>query len=109
MDLVRAFASSLGMYAYYGPRLQTGTFGVALLSRYPLENPRTLFMYSEGEQTAAITAQISVGEVQYFLLVTHLGNGGPMIQQEQVLSRIAGQENVVAMGDFNFPCRHHAR
>ncbi len=101
-DLVRVIAEGLGMHAYYGPRTVTGTFGIALLSRYPLENPRTFFMYSAGEQTAAIEADVSVDGVRYHILVTHLGNGGPVIQQEQILKQLAGKENVIAMGDFNF-------
>lgn len=101
-DLVRTIAQGLGMHAYYGPRTVAGTFGIALLSRYPLENPRTFYMYSEGEQTASIEAQISVDGVTYHILVTHLGNDGPAVQQEQVLERLVGQENVIAMGDFNF-------
>lgn len=101
-DLVRTIAQGLGMHAYYGPRTVAGTFGIALLSRYPLENPRTFYMFSEGEQTAAIEAQITVDGVAYHILVTHLGNGGPAVQQEQVLERLAGRENVIAMGDFNF-------
>ncbi len=101
-DIVRTFSEGLGMYAYYGPRTVTGTFGIALLSRYQLENSRTFFMYSEGEQTAALQADITVEGKQYEILVTHLGNGGPIIQQQQVLSRLAGLQNVIAMGDFNF-------
>jgi endonuclease/exonuclease/phosphatase family metal-dependent hydrolase len=101
-DIVRTFSEGLGMHAYYGPKTVTGTFGIALLSRYPLQNLRTFFMYSAGEQTAAIQAEISVKGKTYQILVTHLGNGGPAIQQQQVLERLSGLQNVVAMGDFNF-------
>jgi endonuclease/exonuclease/phosphatase family metal-dependent hydrolase len=101
-DIVRTFSEGLNMYAYYGPRTVTGTFGIALLSRYPLKDPRTFFMYSTGEQTAAIQAQITVQGKTYQILVTHLGNGGPIIQQQQVLGQLAGLQNVIAMGDFNF-------
>jgi endonuclease/exonuclease/phosphatase family metal-dependent hydrolase len=101
-DIVRTFSQGLGMYAYYGPRTVTGTFGIALLSRYPLQNPRTFFMYSAGEQTASIQAEITANGKQYKILVTHLGNGGPVIQQQQVLGRLTGLQNVIAMGDFNF-------
>ncbi len=101
-DIVRTFSQGLGMYAYYGPKTVTGTFGIALLSRYPLQNLRTFFMYSAGEQTASIQAQISVHGKIYQILVTHLGNDGPIIQQQQVLERLAGLQNVIAMGDFNF-------
>lgn len=101
-DLVRYLADQMNMYSYYGPRTTSGTFGVALLSRYPIQDARTFFMYSEGEQTAAIRARIAVGERTFTILVTHLGNGGPLIQQQQVLERLKGQENIIAMGDFNF-------
>lgn len=101
-DIVRTFAQGLKMHSYYGPRTVTGTFGIALLSRYPIENPRTFFMYSLGEQTAAIEAAITVGQTRYRVLVTHLGNGGPIIQQQQVLSQLQSQEPVIIMGDFNF-------
>ncbi len=101
-DEVRTISEGLGMQAYYGPRTVTGTFGIALLSKYPLENPHTFFMYSSGEQTAAIEANISLKGKSYTILVTHLGNDGPLIQQQQVLERLNGQQNVIAMGDFNF-------
>jgi len=101
-DVVRFMADRLNMYSYYGPTTVTGTFGIALLSRYPLENERTFFMYSEGEQTAAIEAEVVVGGRRFHVLVTHLGNGGPLIQQQQVLEQLGGRANIIAMGDFNF-------
>lgn len=101
-DVVRTFAEGLNMYSYYGPKTVNGTFGIALLSRIPIENPRTFYMYSVGEQTASIMANIFVNGMPFVILVTHLGNGGPMIQQEQVLAELGQQPNVIAMGDFNF-------
>jgi endonuclease/exonuclease/phosphatase family metal-dependent hydrolase len=101
-DVVRYMADRLNMYAYYGPTTVTGTFGIALLSRYPIENEATFFMYSEGEQTAAIEAEVRTGGRVFHVLVTHLGNRGPLIQQQQVLERLEGRDNVIAMGDFNF-------
>ncbi|HWR65606.1 MAG TPA: endonuclease/exonuclease/phosphatase family protein [Bellilinea sp.] len=101
-DVVRTLAEGLDMYSYYGPKTVSGTFGIAILSRYPLENPQTFYMYSIGEQTAAISAEVVAGGVRYHVLVTHLGNGGPIIQQQQVLGELAGKQNVIAMGDFNF-------
>ena len=59
-------------------------------------------MHSIGEQTATIEAQIRVGDKTFNVFVTHLGNGGPIVQQGAVLKRVAGKENVIAMGDFNF-------
>jgi endonuclease/exonuclease/phosphatase family metal-dependent hydrolase len=93
------------MYSYYGPSPVTGTFGVALLSRYPIENARTFYLFSLGEQVAVIEADITIAGYTYKVYVTHLGNSGPIIQQEQLLDLMRGQKNVIAMGDFNF--RHY--
>ena len=38
----------------------------------------------------------------YHVFVTHLGNGGPIFQMRQMLDLMRGQENVIAMGDFNY-------
>jgi endonuclease/exonuclease/phosphatase family metal-dependent hydrolase len=97
-DLVRYFADNLGYYSYYGPKTVAGTFGIALLSRFPIENPRTVYLYSEGEQTAAIIAQVN----GYNVVVTHLGNDGPIVQQQNLLQAIDGLPSALIMGDFNF-------
>ncbi|MFW9906004.1 MAG: endonuclease/exonuclease/phosphatase family protein [Candidatus Thorarchaeota archaeon] len=102
MDVVRYFANNLKMYSYYGPKSVTGTFGIALLSKFPIQNPRTFFMYSKGEQTATIEAQIEAGTNQFNVFVTHLGNGGPIIQQEVIIDEVNRKSNVILIGDFNF-------
>ncbi len=104
-DVVRFFTERLNYYSYYGPKTVVGTFGVALLSRYPIRNARTFFMYSSGEQTAAIEAQISVGVKTFNVLVTHLGNDGPVVQQEEVLAevdKLNSNSDTILVGDFNF-------
>jgi endonuclease/exonuclease/phosphatase family metal-dependent hydrolase len=110
-DVVRFFADRLDMHAYYGPKPVVGTFGIALLSKYPIEHPGTFYMYSyelrdrelvDLEQTATIEAQIGIGDRTFHIFVTHLGNGGPIVQQEAILREVEGQENVILLGDFNF-------
>ena len=59
-------------------------------------------MYSIGEQTATIEAKIAVGEQVFNVFVTHLGNKGPIFQQENVLEMVQNRENVILMGDMNF-------
>ena len=38
----------------------------------------------------------------YNIFVTHLGNDGPPIQLQNLLTRIQGLDNVITIGDFNF-------
>ncbi len=101
-DLVRWLARELSMYSYYGPGPEAGTFGIALLSKFPIEHPRSFFMYSTGEQTAGIAAQVYKGGTIYNVIVTHLGNDGPPIQQQAVLREAEFKQNLILMGDFNF-------
>ncbi|MBI5567839.1 MAG: endonuclease/exonuclease/phosphatase family protein [Chloroflexi bacterium] len=101
-DLVRYFADKLGFHSFYGPKVGAGTFGIALLSRYPIENPRVVYFYSAGEQTAAIIATITAGSKRFQVIVTHLGNDGPIVQQQALLQSIDQSLPVIAMGDFNF-------
>jgi endonuclease/exonuclease/phosphatase family metal-dependent hydrolase len=101
-DVVGYFANKLDMHQYYGPSPVTGTFGIALLSKYPIQAPKTYFVYSVGEQVAVIEAQITINEKTYNVYVNHLGNGGPIIQQEQFLEIVSGKRNIIAIGDYNF-------
>ena len=59
-------------------------------------------MYSAGEQTATIWAQIDHDGQLVNVFVTHLGNGGPIVQQEAILEETPGLEDVILMGDLNF-------
>jgi endonuclease/exonuclease/phosphatase family metal-dependent hydrolase len=102
VDAVRYFADHLGMYSYYGPPTTAGTFGIALLSKYPIQRARTFYMVSTGEQTACIQAVITANGKTYNVFVTHLGNGGPILQLIDVLHETLGLPNVMLMGDFNF-------
>ncbi|MFX0042837.1 MAG: endonuclease/exonuclease/phosphatase family protein [Candidatus Hodarchaeota archaeon] len=108
-DIVSYINNRLRYYSYFGPKTVTGTFGLALLSRYPIKNAKTFYMESEGEQTATIEAEITIGNTTYNVFVTHLGNyidpaidESQITQQRQVLERIFGKSNVILMGDFNF-------
>jgi endonuclease/exonuclease/phosphatase family metal-dependent hydrolase len=103
-DVVRYMADKLDMYSYYGPKTVVGTFGIALLSKVPIESPRTHYLYSEGEQVAVIEAQISSGSRTFIVFVIHHGNcgDGPQWQQPEFLQLVNGKENVLVMGDHNF-------
>ncbi len=106
-DVVRYFADKLHLYSYFGPKGVTGTTGVALLSKYPIENPHTLYHYSEDvdrKQTATIEADIIVGSRTVTVYVTHTygRTSAKVILQNDVLDAASGKSNVIFMGDFNF-------
>jgi endonuclease/exonuclease/phosphatase family metal-dependent hydrolase len=101
-DLVRIYADRLNLYSDYGPSTVLGTFGIALLAGYPLGATGNAYLYSTGEQTAILHAHPQIGGKVYNIFVTHLGNGGPPIQQAEVLDLVRSEENVILMGDFNF-------
>jgi endonuclease/exonuclease/phosphatase family metal-dependent hydrolase len=106
-DVVRYFANKLNLYSYFGPKGVTGTTGVALLSKYPIENPRTFYHFSENvdrKQTATIEAEITVGSRTFTVYVTHTygRTSAKMILQNDILDASSGKSNVIFMGDFNF-------
>ena len=104
-DMVRLIADELNLYSYYGPKTVTGNYGLALLSKYPIKNAKTFYMYSMGEQTATIEAEIEIKGDTYNIYITHLGNYEDPSQRSQiitVLDRLENKENVILMGDVNF-------
>jgi endonuclease/exonuclease/phosphatase family metal-dependent hydrolase len=106
-DVVRYLANNLNLYSYFGPKGVTGTTGVALLSKYPIANPRTIYHYSEDvdrKQTATIEAEITVGSRTFTVYVTHTygRTSAKMILQNDILDASSGKSNVIFMGDFNF-------
>lgn len=60
-DVVRYFATRLNYYSFYGPRTVTGTFGAAILSRFPIINAKTIFTYSDEDEIGTTEVQIRVG------------------------------------------------
>jgi endonuclease/exonuclease/phosphatase family metal-dependent hydrolase len=104
-DVVRYFADRLEMHSYYGPKVVPGTFGVALLSRYPLEDVRTVYHHSAREQEATAVARITVDDRAFSLYVTHLASEDDaenLAQMRELLAMVQGMEDLIVMGDFNY-------
>jgi endonuclease/exonuclease/phosphatase family metal-dependent hydrolase len=116
-DLVHFLVQCLDMHSYVGPKTGTGTYGYALLSKYPIENPEVYHLFSgpgfpsssnpgatsSGDQVAVIKAQITAHGRTYNFFSNHF-DGNPPIEQAQGLTElVAGLENVIAIGDYN--CR----
>ena len=106
-DVVRFFAEKLNMYSYFGPKGVTGTTGVALLSKYPIQSVKTLYHYSEDKdrkQTATIEAEIVIGSRTFTIYITHTYGyeEAKLNLVNDVLNSSADKENVLFIGDMNF-------
>ena len=102
-DYVRYYASKLGYYVYYGPTTITGTFGTAILSKYPLENPRTAFTFSDTDEIGTAEAEITVGGRIFTIYNVHPdGSDAAMLAfAKSLLERSRDKANVIALGDYN--------
>ncbi|MGQ4892626.1 MAG: endonuclease/exonuclease/phosphatase family protein [Candidatus Njordarchaeia archaeon] len=103
MDIVRYLADRLNMYSYFGPKTLSGTFGIALLSKYPIVEARTYYMPSTHEQTCIIEAKIRINGELYNVYVTHFGEGTNDRARQANFTRdlVDKKEKVILMGDFN--------
>jgi endonuclease/exonuclease/phosphatase family metal-dependent hydrolase len=102
-DYVRYFARKLGYYSYYGPKTVAGTYGTAILSKYPLENPRTVFSFSDQDEVGTGEAEIEVSGRRFTIYDVHPDGSDTAILAfaETLLAHAAGQANVIALGDYN--------
>lgn len=102
-DFVRYYADKLGYYAYYGPTTVTGTFGTAILSRYPLRNPAVTFTYSDSDEVGTSEAEIEVGGKLITIYNVHPDGSetAKVAFANALLARSEGKAYVIALGDYN--------
>jgi endonuclease/exonuclease/phosphatase family metal-dependent hydrolase len=102
-DYIRYYANQLGYHAYFGPKTVTGTYGTAILSKYPLENPRSVFTFSDQDEIGTAEAEITVGGKQFTIFNVHpAGSDKVMLVFATTLVERANQkEDVIAIGDYN--------
>jgi len=102
-DYVRYFADKLGYYSYYGPKTLAGTYGTAILSRYPLENTRTVFIYSDKDETGVAEAEVEVGGLHFTIFDVHpdSSDAAMLVFAQTLVFRAEDEPNVIALGDFN--------
>jgi endonuclease/exonuclease/phosphatase family metal-dependent hydrolase len=102
-DYVRYFADGLGYYSYYGPKTVTGTFGTAVLSKFPLENTRTSFMYSDKDETGVAEAEVEVGGLRFTIYDVHpdSSDSAMLAFAQTLLQRSQDKPYVIALGDYN--------
>jgi endonuclease/exonuclease/phosphatase family metal-dependent hydrolase len=102
-DFVRYYAARLGYHTYYGPTTVTGTFGTAILSRYPLQNPRAVFTFSDVDEIGIAETEITVGGRTFTIYNVHPdGSEAAMLTFARVLlERSRDKAYVIALGDYN--------
>lgn len=102
-DYVRYFADKLGYHSYYGPTPVTGTFGTAILSKYPLTNTRSVFIYSDKDETGVAEAEIEVGGHPFTIYNVHPDSSDEamLVFAETLLERSKDKPSVIALGDYN--------
>jgi endonuclease/exonuclease/phosphatase family metal-dependent hydrolase len=104
VDVARYFAEGLGYHVYYGPSVISGTFGTAILSRYPIENARTYFTYSSVDETGTAAVDVRIGERVIGFFNSHPA-GPPDTHHAHVdalIEAVTPYEEVIAVGDYNF-------
>ena len=103
-DVVRFFAQKLNYFSYYGPKTVTGTFGAAILSRFPLFNCRSIFTYSNVDEIGTAFADIAVGGDTLTVACNHPAGGKAARQAhiDMLRRQVQGRNHLLVMGDFNF-------
>jgi endonuclease/exonuclease/phosphatase family metal-dependent hydrolase len=103
VDVVSYFAGNLGYYSYYGPTPVTGTIGTAILSKYPLQNPRVVFSYSDTDEIGTTYAEIEVAGRRFTIACVHPDGSQPVMRAwaQNLLDQLEGKANVIALGDYN--------
>ncbi len=102
-DYIRYYANQLGYHSYFGPTPVTGTYGTAILSKYPLENPRSVFTFSDQDEIGTAEAEITVGGRQFTIFNVHPAGSdqAKLVFATTLVDRANQSENVVALGDYN--------
>ena len=104
-DYVRFYADSLGYYSYYGPSTVAGTFGTAILSKFPLLNTRTVYTFSDTDEIGVAEAEINVDGYPITLYDVH-PDGSDLAKitfVEALLQRSQAKPYAIALGDYNLP------
>ncbi len=102
-DFVRYYAGKLGYHSYYGPTTITGTYGTAILSKYPLKNTGTIFTFSDQDEIGTSEAEIEISGQLFTIYNVHPDGSDTamLVWAESLLERSKGKINVIAVGDYN--------
>ncbi len=102
-DYVRFYADSLGYYSYFGPTPVNGTYGTSILSKYPLQNEHTVYIYSDKDENGIAVAEVTVSGKTFTFYNVH-PDGSPAVDMSFARTLIdisKDSEYVIALGDYN--------
>jgi endonuclease/exonuclease/phosphatase family metal-dependent hydrolase len=102
-DFVRYFAGKMGYYSYFGPTTTTGTYGTAILSKFPLVHTRTIFTYSEQDEIGSAVAEVEINGETFTIFNVHPAGSDTvmLVFAETLLDQAKGKSKVIALGDYN--------
>ena len=102
-DYVRFYADQLGYHSYFGPTPVNGTFGTSILSKVPLENMRTAYIYSDKDENALAEAEVTISGRTFTIYNVH-PDGSPLVDMafaRTLIERSKDKPYVIALGDYN--------
>lgn len=103
IDVARLFGDSLGYYTYYGPNSIAGSFGTAVLSRFPLTNTRTIFSYSDKDEAGTAVADVQINGRTITIFNSHPAgkDKAKLAHIDDLVAAVQPIESVIAVGDYN--------
>lgn len=97
------FGRSLGYHSYYGPTTISGTFGTAVLSRFPIRDARSIYTYSDTDEVGTAVIDVVIGEKTVRIYNNHPAGSEDVMNAHasMLVGEVKRGGSVVATGDFN--------
>ena len=109
VSAAKYFGAKLGYHIYYGPNTVSGTYGTAILSRFPLHNPRTFFIFSDEDEVGTAVADLDIQGKKIAFFNSHPSGKIPRrCHALELVRQAAPYEYAIAVGDFNSRPREQA-
>lgn len=94
--------AKLGYHIYHGPNTVSGTYGTAVLSRFPLKHPRTVFTFSNEDEIGTAVVECEVDGKTLAIFNSHPSGRIPkQCQAEELVRQAKPYDYAVATGDYN--------
>jgi endonuclease/exonuclease/phosphatase family metal-dependent hydrolase len=104
VDIVQWLAYKLDMYVYFGPQTKYQIYGVAILSKFPLDHTETHYLPSIEDQRVLVRADIQWNDQTLSVYAVHMGlsEEDRTNQASEILEILSQNTNSkILMGDLN--------